>query len=193
MLKTMCDLTDFFERNPLSRKIKSFDEEEIFLLTKYNLPVEIAGFLKLQGLSTYSDDFFWTTLPQEHFQTFSEWGLNGKQCFAFLKTALGSLCYFYKGKIYQLEPISGSVYKGRFDFYNFMNLLVPMDAFMESAYFDIYQKRKSNTKLKQDEIYGFFPALALGGSFESSEIKIVNFNEHLSFLAQANGNKAKKI
>lgn len=189
----MCDLTDFFESNPLTRKLRAFDEEEMAMLTKFNLPPEIIAFLKLQGLSTFRDDFLGTTLPQEHFQTFSAWGLKGEKCFAFLKTALGSLCYWQNGKVFQLEPISGYVYKGRFDFCNFMNLLVPMDAFMESTYFDIYQKIRTETELNHDEVYGMFPAIASGGSFETSKFEKVNFNEHVSSLAHLNGHKAKKV
>lgn len=187
----MCDLTKFYKYNPRSRNVGLFSEHTLSLLSKLKIPPDIIKFLQDEGLTTYCDDFFYTTLPQDHYQTFSEWGLNGKDCFAFLKTAFGSLCFYKKGKIFQLDPISGYLYKGRFQFCEFMNLLVTMDSFMESCYFDIYQKIEKKQTLANDEMYALVPALPLGGSFETSRIEIVKMQEQHSFLAQLFGNKTK--
>ena len=189
----MCDLSDFINANPRGTKSGSFSEKDLALLSEFKIPVDIIGFLQTEGRVTYKDDFFSTTLPQEHFQTFSEWGLNGKKCFAFLKTAFGSLCFLYKDKIFQLDPISGNLYKGRFRFCEFMNLLVTMDSFLESCYFDIYQKIETKQLLEFDEIYAFVPALSLGGSFETSKTEVVKMREHLSFLAQLFDGEARHI
>ncbi len=189
----MCDLNDFLETNPRSRKSRPYDNKEIALLVESKAPSDIFGFLKEEGYMTYHDDFFSTTMPQDHFQTFSEWGLNGKECFAFLKTAFGSLCYCYKDKIFQLDPVSGNVYKGRFRFCKFMNLLATMDSFLEACYFDIYQKIEKKQVLRSDEIYAFVPALPLGGSLEGSKLEVVKIREHLSILAQLFEGKARKI
>ena len=186
----MCDLIDFFNANP-GRRIRSFSENELSVLWDFKIPVDILEFLQTQGFSTYRDHFFSTTLPQKHFKLFSEWGLDGKDCFAFFKTALGSLCFYKKGKIFQIDPISGSLYKGRFEFCDFMNLLVPMDSFMESCYFDIYQKIPNKKVLAEDEMYALTPALPLGGSLETSRFEVVKFQEHLGFLAQLYNNKIR--
>ncbi|GAB3573340.1 T6SS immunity protein Tdi1 domain-containing protein [Hymenobacter daeguensis] len=189
----MCNLDDFLATNPRTRKIKSIDESAISELAEYHTPPDIIAFLHTEGIATFRDDFFCSTLPREHFETLSEWGLKGEECHTFLKTALGSLCFSLKGKIYQLEPLKGIVYKGRFPFCEFMNLLVPMDSFMEGSYFDIYQKIKSKVKLRPDEIYGLTPALPLGGSLETSTFEVVKLREHLAFLAQLFDNKARKL
>lgn len=187
----MCDLTKFFKANPRSEKIASFQESDLQFLLEKNIPADIIEFLQTEGLATYRDNFFCTTMPQEHFQLFSEWGLKGENCYAFLKTAFGSLCFYKKGKIFQLNPITGSVYKGLFEFCGFMNLLAITDSFMESCYFDIYQEIKKNRVLKPDEIFALVPALPLGGSFKTSKFEVVKMREHLAFLAQLFGNKAK--
>jgi len=189
----MCELDEFFQDNPITRKNYSFDAQSLLALEDLDIPDDIVQFLKEQGYSTYRDDFLATTLPQEHFQTLSEWGLDGDRCFTFLRTAFGSLCFCYTGKIFQLDPISGYVYKGIFEFCDFMNMLVTMDAFMESNYFDVYQKIKKSPAIGYDEIYALFPAIPLGGSFETSAYEVVKMREHLGFLAQLFGNKAKVL
>ena len=189
----MCDLTDFFEAHPRSMRISSFDNYNLSVLEEYKLPKDIIEFLKKDGISTYHNDFLSSTLPQEHFQVFSEWGLKGTECFAFLKTALGTLCFYRAGKIFRLDPITGHLYKGKFEFCEFMNLVTTFDSFLESCYFDIYQKIEKKKVLAYDEIYGLVPALPLGGSFETSHFEVVKINEHLGFLAQLFDNKAKNL
>src|SRR5215510_10737440 len=120
----MCDLKDFIEANQPIRKIHSFDDQSLSALSGYKTPADIIEFLRQEGLSTYRDDFFWTTLPQDHFQTFTEWGLPGKQCYAFLKTAFGGLFFVKKDKTYRLDPFSGYVIESDFDFCAFMNLVL---------------------------------------------------------------------
>jgi len=189
----MCSIDDFLAANPRSRKIKTIDEQAIVALLKQQAPADMVEFLQQEGIATYRDDFFCTTVPQDYFDVLSEWGLKGAECFTFLKTAFGSLCFSLKGKIFQLDPLNGYLYKGRFDFCNFMNLLAPMDSFMEGCYFDIYQGIKKKHPLASDEIYGLVPALPLGGSFEKSAFEIVKVREHLSILAQLFDNKARKL
>ncbi len=189
----MCDITEFLEKYPRSRKAKPFSARELSLLSDDKAPPVIAQFLQTEGQCAYHDDFFLTTLPRAHFQTLSEWGLNGKQCFAFMRTALGSICYSHNGKIYQLDPISGYLYKGRFDFCDFMNVLATMDSFLESAYFDVYKTSKTNQILEYDDVYGLFPALPLGGSFQSSHFKIVKMREYLAISAQLYAGKARQL
>lgn len=189
----MCSIDDFLEANPRTRKIESIDEQVLAELSSYPAPTDVVEFLQREGIATYRNDFFCTTVPQDYFAALSEWGLKGDECYTFLKTAFGSLCFSLKGKIFQLDPISGNLYKGRFDFCNFMNLLAPMDSFMESCYFDIYQNIKKKQKLAPDEMYGLVPALPLGGSLETSKFEVMKAREHLSILAQLFNNKARKL
>lgn len=185
----MCDLADFLAAHPKSKKIGTFNESDLSDLEKKKIPSDLIEFLRNEGISTYHNDFFCTTLPQEHFKTLSEWGLKGEDCYTFLKTAFGSLCFLNKSKVFQLDPFYGYLFKGRFDFCKFMNLLAPMDSFMEGCYFDVYQKIKKKQTLAPEEIYALTPALPLGGSFETSHFEVVKMREHLGFLAQLFDNK----
>ena len=192
----MCDLKDFIEANQPVRRIHAFDEQSLSALSRDKVPVDIIEFLGQEGLSTYRDDFFWTTLPQDHFQTLTEWGLPGKQCFAFLKTAFGGLFFLKNDKIYRLDPFSGYLIESDFDLCTFLNLVLIMDLTLEACYFDIYQNHQNhrlNQPLQEGEVYGLVPALPLGGSFETSAIEVVKMHEYLAFLAQLFNNKVRKL
>ncbi len=189
----MVELDGFLEAHPRSRKAEPFAAADLAALAKHKTPPEIAEFLREEGRAGYRDDFFVSTLPQDHFAALSEWGLKGEQCHTFLRTAFGSLCFAMKGKIFQLEPLSGYLYKGRFGFADFMNVLAPMDAFLEGCWFDRYAQIKRRKKLGPDEIYGLSPALPLGGSFEGSKLEVVKLREHLAMLAELFGHKARKM
>lgn len=189
----MCDLSEFLDANPRSRKLGAFSSEAMLRLAEYRMSSDISQFLQAEGVSSYHDNFYWTTLPQDHFQTLSHWGLPGEQCFTFLRTSLGGLFFWKKNKIYRLNPFTGYVVKSDFDFCEFMNLSMTMDSTLESNYFDIYQRGAANRLLNYDEIFALVPALPLGGSFESSKLEVVKMNEHLALLAQLFNNKTKMI
>ena len=189
----MCDISKFLVANPRTRKIGVIDESISKNLLKNGVPPDIIAFLMQEGIASYRDDFFCTTNPQDYHQTLSEWGLKGADCHTFLKTAFGSLCFSLKGKIFQLEPINGYLFKGLFDFCDFINLLVPMVSFMEGSYFDIYQKIEKRQPLASDELYGLVPARPLGGSLETSNFEVMKAREHLSILAQLFNHKARKL
>lgn len=189
----MCNLDEFFATYPLTRRLRAFDAQDLEQLATYKLPADIQEFLKTEGLATYYEDFWWTTLPQYHFQTFSEWGLHGKSCYAFLRTALGGLLYYSKGKINRLDPYSGSVVKYNLDFCTYMNGLLTIDTSLEATYFDVYKKGRTAQLLEYDEIFALVPALPLGGSLETSRLEVVKMHEHLAFLAQLFGNKVRNV
>jgi hypothetical protein len=192
-VNNMCELTDFIKTNPRTGKIREFTISELEVLNEYDMPEEIRDFLKREGLSEYRDHFFCTVLPQWYSETLSEWGFNGKQCFAFMKTALGGLFFYHKGKIYRLNPLTGNAVKSDFDFCMFMDILLTMDSILEACYVDIFEKYRTAAVPAYDEIYALVPALPIGGSFETSRYEIVKMHEHLGFLAQLFDNKAKKM
>jgi hypothetical protein len=189
----MCDNSKFFSARPRSRTIRSFSQHELAELSIRDVPRDICDFLQAEGLCAYQNDFLWTTLPQQHDEILSEWGLKPKQCITFLRTALGGLCFLHKESVHQLDPLSAVVYKSDLTFCQFMNLFVPMNAFVESAYVDVYERGKPSVRLEHDEMLALVPALPLGGSLESSRLEVVKMREQMTFLAQLAGNKARKV
>ncbi len=185
------DIGEFLEANPRTSRLGAFDEQALSDLVASRAPADVIAFLQGEGRSTYRDGFLSTTLPREHFETLSAWGLKGEQCFAFLKTALGGLCFAHKGKVAQLDPIGGLLYRGRFEFPMFMNVLATMDAFAESSYLDVYERLKKKRPLAPDECFGMVPALPRGGSFDTSRFEVAKMNEQLGVLAKLYGGKAK--
>ena len=189
----MLDIAEFLEKYPRSRAIHALENDDLVLLSKYAAPPDIVEFLRAEGHCAYQDDFLLTTLPHEQFQALSEWGLDGKRCFAFLRTALGSICYEYKGKIFQLDPISGHVYKGRFEFSEFMNLLATMDAFLESEFFGVYQQVARKRPLAFDEVYAPAPEAPRRGKLAAEHLEMAKMQEYLARAARSFGNKARRV
>ena len=189
----MSDIDEFLAANPRSRRIREYTAEELERLNDERIPADVRDFLRAEGAASFHDDFFWTTLPDEQRESLKVWGLDSNGCTAFLRTALGSICYVRRGKVGRLDPVSGYAYPGRHDFREFMNVVLTMDVIWESMYFDIYQQKKTERPLEYDEIYGLVPALPLGGSVTTSRLEVVKMREHLSILAQLFGNKARKI
>ncbi len=189
----MCDFADFVSANPLTVNIRAFDEQELSFVSGLDVPEGFSDLLKQEGLSFYNNYFLSTTLPQWHFDTFSAWGLKGKECFAFMKTAFGSLFYINKLQVYRLDPLTGNTLKSNFDFCDFLNIKLTLASTYESCFKDIYDKYVSIKKHEHNEIFALVPALPLGGSFETSKYEVAKMREHISFLAQLYDNKVKKL
>lgn len=160
-----------------------------------HLPAEVIEFLRLEGLSSYSNNFLWTTLPGNFYSVLSQWGLKGESCHVFIRSAFGTCVYYSKNKFYYLDPIEGRIISLGDDFYLMLNYMLTLDAILDSGFFkDYYQNIVADRdSLQPEEVFAFVPAIALGGSIEKSKIEIMNLREHLQYLAQLFDNKVTKI
>lgn len=189
----MNELEEFYKANQPIRKIMEFSQAELVQLDSYDIPMEIKSFLVNQGLATYKNNFYTTTLPQWHMETLSNWGLKGNECFSFMNTAFGGLFFYCDGKINRLNPFTGTVLTSNFNFLKYMKFVLTSESTLEGCYFDIYEKYKLNSPKLADEIYAVVPALPIGGSFETSSYEVVKMREHLVFLAQLYDNKVRVL
>lgn len=190
------DFSTFKSRHVVSKQFGKFTEKEIASI-KGKLPEEVIIFLKQEGRSTFSNDFLWTVLPGdlEFSDMFEQWELPGKECYVFLRTALGVCIYYYQGNYYYFNPLKG-INGQMFEDFNFViNTYLIMDVFIVDnfGYDHFIRLSKGKPQLKFDEMYGLFPALPLGGSYDTSILEIVKMYEHMVFLAELFGNKVKQI
>lgn len=176
------------------REWRAFSPEERQTLGK-QVPEGVLQFLEREGLSSYGENFLWTTLPDDHRESLSDWGLKGQQAQAFLRTAFGALIFYYREKFHYLDPLQGRRVEMTGDFYLLLNYMLNLDAILEPAFFiDQFQAHKEQAaRLQPDEVLAFAPALPLGGTFETASVEIVKMREHLALLAQLFDNKATKI
>lgn len=185
----------FKERFHEHKKVwHQFTENELNVLDT-KLPTAIREFLTAEGLSSYSNNFLWTTLPGDFHDVLSSWGLKGKACHAFLRSAFGACVFYNNEEYYYLDPLEGRVVSLGNDVYLMMNYMLTLDAILDPGFFhDYFLSIKADPKLLDPEsIFGFSPPFPSGGNFKKSSVEIVNMTEHITSLAKLFGGKAKRI
>lgn len=185
----------FKERHyPQKKQWGFFSEQDLAGIGK-DVPQDVIDFLTLEGLSSYSNHFLWTTLPKDFHDVLTEWGLAGNKCYTFMRSAFGACIFYSRKKYFYLDPLEGRVVSLGDDLYLLLNYMLKLDIILESGFFhDYFQNMKTDPQLLHpDEIFAFVPALPVGGSFEISSVEVVKMKEHLFFLAQLFDGKATQI
>ncbi|WP_060507885.1 GAD-like domain-containing protein [Pseudomonas sp. NBRC 111124] len=161
------------------------------------LPSTLLAYWSEHGWAGYGEGIFWLVNPQEYDAVVSCWIQNSRLSahdayhliarsafgdlyfwgersgFSLKITSVSSQYVFYKTELtkVQLEnELRGFIISRKVDSNDFNDLFAPAVAKLG--------------RLKHDEMYGFFPALMLGGSDRLEHLKKVSAVEHLIFLAQ---------
>ncbi len=149
------------------------------------LPDLLADFLIAHGEALWGGGLLVSLSPDNWDEILEEWLDEPGKASVFMRTAFGRLFFWQEGEIWYLNPHSGKVGKVIKDPQAFLDKFcldanIREKAFMEPLF------KKSVKKLgapEPDEMYGFVPALALGGAPELRYVKRVPVREHLSLLA----------
>lgn len=182
----MIALKEFLEFNPLDKKIGTFPERELLEL-KGKIPTDLLEFLNQEQKSIYGNGFFWTILPADYHDILNNWGLDGDNCYAFLRSSFGCIVYWSNEKCYGLNvqdgsnnPITGN------DITRLFNFTLTWDINLEVGFcYDLHIEHRDNLpELKEDEMYTLVPSLPLGGDRETSKVEVVKIREQLDILAQ---------
>jgi hypothetical protein len=182
----MIELKEFLETNPVKKKLGKFSEKDLAGL-KGKIPDDLLVFLEHEQKSVYGDDFLWTVSPFDFHDVLSNWGLDGQNSYAFLRSSFGCLAYFYKNDFYVLNPQEGiNTILGDDDVNLLFNLSLAYTGNLEEGFFlDVHNRCKKNMSvLKEDEMYTLVPPVTSGGDRETSKIEIVKMKEQLDKLAQ---------
>ncbi|UPT36630.1 GAD-like domain-containing protein [Pseudomonas amygdali] len=164
---------------------------------KKRLPEQLLKYWEDFGWCGYAKGLFWTVDPQDYEDLLTDW-LVGKEAFkndnyhVIARSAFGEL-YLWGEK--SADSLSITSYMSRYStnnsifadgekdfgirvFFSSMQLEHnDLDSFFEPAL-------KNLGQLQSDEMYGFVPALALGGPVELKNLQKVKTTEHLTFLSQ---------
>jgi hypothetical protein len=182
----MIDIIEFRTKHPLDKKPGNFNEDELKQY-KDKIPEELFQFLEQEQKSVYGNGFFWTVSPKDFHEIFSNWGLDGQNCYAFLKSSFGCIEYFYNNKYYRFNPhlgIANANCPNDLDF--LLNEVLVNTTNLEIGFcYDLHLKYKDAlNKINEDEIYTLVPSIPLGGSKETSRIEVVKMDVQLDILAQ---------
>lgn len=160
------------------------------------LPDQLLAYWQEHGWSGYADGLFWTVNPQEYEPVLEAW--IGETPFVeqdayhlIARSAFGTL-YFWGEKHGFTLKISAV---GSYATPQYPSSALSLDTLAQR--FFSYRDREENDfadlftpalkklgRLAPDEMYGFVPALALGGTATLEHLQKVKAVEHLVFLAQ---------
>ena len=153
------------------------------------LPAELVELIQ-QGEGSYMKGFLWIVNPQEFKQIVDEIYIpltNPAICFA--RDAFGSLFLWEDNSViyvdinYSKQEVVGRKLSVFFD------LKMTDSGFLskKTAYDKFVEAEKLLGPPNQDECYGYFPLLGMGGADKIGNLKKVKFREYISIVAQALG------
>lgn len=174
-------------------------------IAKYQarLPDRLFGYWKDHGWGGYNNGLFWIVDPASLIPAVEAWltscGIEGHAHYhAIARTAFGEIFLWNEtaGQTATISPLHGIVYTYPAD----ERMLTRKDVALASFFSDqdpddldfddenekpLFKKAlKKLGRLKNDEMYGFEPALCIGGMPRLGNLAKVNMPEHLLVLAQ---------
>ncbi|WP_426344644.1 GAD-like domain-containing protein [Pseudoduganella sp. R-32] len=161
------------------------------------LPEQLLAYWEQHGWCGYADGLFWTVDPQEYEPVLEAWigdtPFMEKDAYHIIaRSAFGKLYFWGERTGDSLKVIAPGAYcfprqsrfqNGRLELglRMFFSKRDREENDMEGLF---SPAREKLGQLKHDEMYGFVPALALGGPSELSRLQKVKAVEHLVLLAQ---------
>ncbi|UBM27741.1 DUF1851 domain-containing protein [Pseudomonas sp. p1(2021b)] len=161
------------------------------------LPPKLLEYWSEHGWSGYGEGIFWLVNPQEYDAVVSYWiagtTLDSYDNYHLIaRSAFGDLYLWGEKSGFSLKitSISSRYVFHKTDFTK-EQLNTELQGFILSRkvdsndFNDLFKPAKKKLgRLRHDEMYGFFPALTLGGSDSLQHLQKVSAVEHLVFLAQ---------
>lgn len=161
------------------------------------LPDQLLAYWEEHGWCGYADGLFWTVDPQEYEPVLEAWigdtPLMEKDAYHIIaRSAFGKLYFWGERTGDSLKVFApGSYCFPRKAMYEESELDFGLRIFFsnrdrkENDFDDLFTPAlKKLGQLAHDEMYGFVPALALGGPSDLAHLQKVKAVEHLVFLAQ---------
>ncbi len=157
---------------------------------KSSLPDALLDLWQSSGFGSYGGGLLWLIDPQEMSDIAAEWVESEVEPIPFLRTAFGSFFYwrpfedrpdvsFCNVFSYRSTPCVTNMEVFFNDFLTDKNIrtkVLKEDLFKQAA--------KKLGSLSEDEMFGFEPALPIGGAMELKHAKRFPWREHLDFLLQ---------
>lgn len=160
------------------------------------LPDRLLHYWQESGWCGYADGLFWTVDPHEYEPVLEAWIgetlLMEQDAYHIIaRSAFGKLYFWGEKTGYSLQLFAPGAYCFLDTSRSIRNVDLEMQVFfgMQSRKGNDYLQMFSGTlkklgRLKQDEMYGFVPALAFGGDSSVDHLEKVKAVEHLVLLAQ---------
>jgi hypothetical protein len=172
------------------------DEAPASSITRYRekLPDLLLEYWEEHGWGGYADGLFWIVNPQEYESIVKEWVEQSPVIVedtyhVIARNAFGDLhlwgerteCFLTIDSCWARYSHMASDLSRDMKIRSFFAILDPDHCDPQELF---HPAMRRLGRLRRDEMYGFVPALALGGSAQARSLEIVKTVEHLLFLSQ---------
>ena len=141
---------------------------------------------KETGLCSYGGGLLWTVNPEDYDDILDDWLDKPTGCYAFLRTAFGSVFFWNGSDNYFLDVVEKDISRvfDRVD--SVFNGTLCDDNYLKSVILRPFFK-KALAKfgaLEKNECYGILPPLDMGGELALDNVKKVKIREYLAVLTE---------
>lgn len=186
-------------------KGKCAEVAEATFFEKYagRLPSSLLSLIKQDGFASYAEGIFWTVNPDK-FSSYAEaWcsrleSLAGKHYLVFGRSAFGDLYALQEssGRVVTVSFVTGLVWGPKNLAKPPKNFEIGVQSFFGSAFktdFDMEDELGSSLfkrgvslfgPIGSNEMFGFEPALSIGGKISSENLRKLRFDVHIDMLSQ---------
>jgi hypothetical protein len=159
------------------------------------LPDQLLTYWKEHGWSGYADGLFWTVDPHAYEAALEAWightpFMEQDAYHVIARSAFGDLYFWGENSGFTLEICSSGSFavphsKPKASLDDEMKMFFAFQSKKGNDFGDYFAPAlKKLGRLKSDEMYGFVPAIAAGGSDDFEHLQKLKIVEHLVFLAQ---------
>jgi hypothetical protein len=178
-------LTTFHRHHGAGDRYRALSDDDLRRLGR-RLPAELIAWLAGDGLCAYADQLLWTVDDRDLEAARQAWLPGAPHAAVFARTAFGSLYLWDGAEVRVVLPHSAQVGPVAHSPRRFLEHTLTEPGFVESslrpAAVQGAQARAGH--LAWNEMYGFQPALALGGSGAPDTVRRLPLVAHLVALAQ---------
>jgi hypothetical protein len=161
------------------------------------LPQQLLNQWRAHGWSGYAEGLFWTVDPAEYQELITAWlddsGIPDSGFYhTIARSAFGDLYLWHEKAgnwlnltIPYARVHSSKPHVGKYSFDTVIEIFFVTQSREANDFDDLFQQAlKKLGPLQPDEMYGFVPALALGGPAELKHLQKLKTIDHLTFLSQ---------
>ncbi len=180
----------FSKRHPVFEKFDRIDEECVQIFKENAAPHLLVDLLiefwSEYGEGRFSDGLLYVCNPI-HKKSILNFFFPERIVYPLIISSFGNVIFTDLKQIYYLSPVYGWYREDALNFELLFEILLKREDYLEGA-FDLEFDAKCVQKfgvLNRGEIFGFEPAIALGGNDEDvSSVRKFQMDAHLAFLSQ---------
>lgn len=186
----MTIIADIPEFKNVHKKASTYKACPPDVVQKYRgvLPDLLTDTWQAAGFQSFSNGFLWSVNPDEYRAVISDflYDFQIEDVHVAFRTAFGDMILWFQGQFYHFSAVT--LRHGAMT--GTLELILEMylgrrRSLNDIFFFDLFRKAyKRLGPPTEEEVYGFFPAVPLGGEIAAENLQKVNLRAHLAFLSE---------